>query len=204
MSESLLIPQGLLFDERGLIPAIVQSRGTGEILMVAWANADALRLTAETRRAHFWSRSRQELWLKGAASGNGVVVDEIRTDCDRDVLLYVGEASGPACHTGARSCFGEKPPTDAAFLESLASTIRHRRTSDPTESYTARLFAKGQNAILKKVGEEATEVVLALQSESEGRVAEESADLLFHLLVALELRGVPLSAVIEVLRSRQR
>ena len=200
---AIAMPEGLVFDASGLLPVIAQDRDSGDVLMLAWANAEAVARTAETGLAHFWSRSRKALWQKGETSGNALRVVEARADCDKDALLLVVEPVGPACHTGTRTCFGETSPTAAGMPFELARVVRERAQAKPEESYTARLLAKGQAAVLKKIGEEATEVVLAATAESDARLAEESADLLFHLLVALHQRGVPLSRVMEELRRRR-
>jgi phosphoribosyl-AMP cyclohydrolase / phosphoribosyl-ATP pyrophosphohydrolase len=200
---SVMLPAELKLDAQGLVPVIAQDRASGDVLMVAWANAEALRLTAETGLAHFWSRSRGTLWRKGESSGHELRVREARTDCDRDVLLLVVEPNGPACHTGARSCFGEESPTAAGMLEELRRVIAARAGADPERSYTARLLAKGLDHALKKIGEEATEVVLAGKAESDERLASESADLLYHLLVVLHARGVALERVLDTLRERR-
>jgi len=200
---AVALPEGLTFDEKGLIPVVVQDRASGDVLMVAHANAEALARTAETGLAHFWSRSRGALWRKGETSGNGLRVRDARTDCDRDVLLLTVEAEGPACHTGTRSCFGETTPTAAGILEELARLIARSAVERPEGSYTVRLLGKGLDHVLKKVGEEATEVVLAAKGESDERLAEEAADLMFHVLVALSLRGVSVRDVMGVLRRRR-
>lgn len=204
MTTPLVVPAGVVFDERGLVPAIAQDRSSGDVLMLAWADAEALRLTAETGLAHFWSRSRGRLWKKGESSGHTLRVTEIRADCDGDALLYVAEPAGPACHTGRRSCFGDGSPTLAGVLDELQALVRERRAADPDGSYTARLHAKGLDHVLKKIGEEATEVVLAAKAESDERLASEAADLLFHLVVAFEQRGVPFARAFEVLTERRR
>ena len=178
------IPADLVFAADGLLPVVAQDRSSGDVLMVAWANAEALRLTAETGDAHFWSRSRKDLWKKGETSGHVLRVREVRADCDRDPLLFIVDPDGPACHTGARTCFGDGTPTRAGVLVELARVIAERAATRPEGSYTSRLLAKGLDHTLKKIGEEATEVVLAAKGESDERLAEESADLLFHLLVA--------------------
>jgi phosphoribosyl-ATP pyrophosphohydrolase/phosphoribosyl-AMP cyclohydrolase len=200
---SVVIPTGLVTNEAGLLPVIVQDRASGDVLMVAWANAEALAKTAETGFATFWSRSRKTLWRKGETSGNGLRVVEARTDCDRDVLLFVVEPQGPACHTGARTCFGEDSPTAAGMLEELARVVAERAEAAPEASYTARLLAQGPDLVLKKMVEEATEVVLAARGESDERLVAESADLLYHLLVALHQRGLPLARVMDELRKRR-
>ncbi len=201
---SVAIPDGLSFDAAGLIPVVAQDRGSGDVLMVAYANVAALVRTAETGFAHFWSRSRQALWKKGETSGHMLRVVEVRADCDKDALLYVVEPSGPACHTGTRTCFGDDSPTAAGMLEEVARVVAARAQGAPGGSYTARLLAQGQDQVLKKIGEEATEVVLAAKGQSDERLAEEAADLLFHLLVALHQRSLPLSRVMDVLKERRR
>jgi phosphoribosyl-ATP pyrophosphohydrolase/phosphoribosyl-AMP cyclohydrolase len=197
------MPDGLVFDANGLLPVVVQDRASADVLMVAWANEEALRRTAETGLAHFWSRSRQALWRKGETSGNTLRVVEARADCDGDTLLLVVVPAGPACHTGARTCFGVTSATAAGMLEELARVVAERANAPAEESYTARLLAKGPGHVLKKIGEEATEVVLAARVESDDRLAEETADLLYHLLVALHQRALPLARVMDELRRRR-
>lgn len=197
------MPQDVVANEAGLVPVVVQDRDSGDVLMVAWSNAEALAETSRTGLAHFWSRSRQVLWRKGETSGNELRVVEARTDCDRDTLLFVVEPAGPACHTGARSCFGEGSPTAAGMLSELERVVAERAQAPTADSYTARLLAKGPDQVLKKIGEEATEVVLAARAQSEERLVEESADLLYHLLVALRMRGVDLARVMDELRRRR-
>jgi phosphoribosyl-ATP pyrophosphohydrolase/phosphoribosyl-AMP cyclohydrolase len=196
-------PGDLVFDANGLLPVVVQDRASGDVLMVAWANREAIAKTAETGLVHFWSRSRRALWRKGETSGNELRVAEARVDCDGDTLLLVVEPAGPACHTGARTCFGETSPTAAGMLEELVRVVAERAKAPVEESYTARLLAKGPDQVLKKIGEEATEVVLAARVQSDERLAEESADLLYHLLVALHQRGLPLARVMDELRRRR-
>jgi phosphoribosyl-ATP pyrophosphohydrolase/phosphoribosyl-AMP cyclohydrolase len=171
--------------------------------MVAHADAEALALTARTGQAHFWSRSRQALWRKGETSGNTLAVEAMRRDCDGDAVVLVVEPAGPACHTGSRTCFGSEPATLAGVLGALERVIADRAGADPETSYTARLLARGLDHSLKKVGEEATEVVLAAKGESDQRLAEESADLVYHLMVVLAQRRVPLARVLEVLAARR-
>jgi phosphoribosyl-AMP cyclohydrolase / phosphoribosyl-ATP pyrophosphohydrolase len=201
---TLVLPGELRFDASGLIPVVVQDRASGDVLMLAYANADALARTAETGFAHFWSRSRASLWKKGESSGNTLRVIEIRRDCDGDTLLMLAQPAGPACHTGTRTCFGDDTPSGAGILVELAALIAERARSMPEGSYTARLLTKGLDHALKKVGEEATEVLLAAKGENEERLAEESADLLFHLLIVLQQRGVAPEKVFDVLRRRRR
>ncbi len=200
---SAALPDGIVFDGAGLVPVVAQDRASGDVLMVAWANAEALAKTAETGVAHFWSRSRKALWRKGETSGNELKVVEVRRDCDGDTLLMLVEPTGPACHTGARTCFGDVSPTAAGMLEELARVVAARAAAPPEESYTARLLAKGPDQVLKKIGEEATEVVLAARVQTDERLVEESADLLYHLLLALHMRGVSLARVMDELRKRR-
>lgn len=201
---SLAVPGELRFDDAGLVPVVVQDRASGDVLMLAFANAEALARTAETGLAHFWSRSRQSLWRKGETSGNALRVRELRADCDRDAVLMVADPQGPTCHTGTRSCFGEDSPTLAGVIAELGRVFRRRAGADPETSYTARMLGAPIDAVLKKIGEEGTEVVIAAKSEGDERLAEESADLLFHLLLVLARRGLDVSAPLEALRSRRR
>jgi phosphoribosyl-ATP pyrophosphohydrolase/phosphoribosyl-AMP cyclohydrolase len=198
------VPESLVYDAAGLIPVVVQEAASGDVLMVAYANREALDRTAQTGRAHFWSRSRNALWRKGETSGNEMRVREMRTDCDRDALLMVVDPAGPACHTGARTCFGGETATSAGVLGELARVIDERASASPEGSYTARLLAKGPDHVLKKIGEEATEVVLAAKGESDERLAEEAADLVYHVMVAMAQRKVPFGRALEVLRARRR
>jgi phosphoribosyl-AMP cyclohydrolase / phosphoribosyl-ATP pyrophosphohydrolase len=201
---SLAVPDALAYDSAGLVPVVVQDAASGDVLMVAWANREALDRTAQTGLAHFWSRSRGALWRKGETSGNEMRVREVRADCDRDAVLMVVDPAGPACHTGTRTCFGDDTPTAAGIMAELGRVIAARASASPAGSYTARLLAKGPDHVLKKIGEEATEVVLAAKSESDERLAEEAADLLYHLTVALAQRRVPFARALEVLRARRR
>jgi len=200
---SAAIPKDLVTNDAGLVPVIVQDRASGDVLMVAWSNAEAMAKTAETGFATFWSRSRKALWRKGETSGHGMRVVEARTDCDRDVLLLVVEPQGPACHTNARTCFGEDSPTAAGMLEELARVVAERAGASPEESYTARLLATGRDQVLAKISEEAAELVAAARGESDERLAAEAADLLYHLVVALHQRRLPLTRVMDELRQRR-
>jgi phosphoribosyl-ATP pyrophosphohydrolase/phosphoribosyl-AMP cyclohydrolase len=218
------------FDEKKmeLIPAIVQDVNTREVLMLAYMNEEALRRTLETRRSWFWSRSRQELWCKGETSGNKQFVKEVRYDCDEDTILLLVEQIGPACHTGHRTCFyrslleensvdsegteqeGEKPrassrePRANTFLNDLYRVIVQRKEKMPEGSYTAELLSAGSDKILKKMGEELAELLLAAKGEGPKRVVAETSDLLYHLLVFLAAEGIPWSAVEEELGRRRR
>ncbi len=189
---------------KGLIPAIVQDGSTGRVLMLGFMNEEALEKTLETRRVTFWSRSRKCLWTKGETSGNYLELEEIRQDCDNDTLLVVAKPQGPCCHRGTLSCFaGDDEFSGLEFLGYLERLIAKRRKEMPEGSYTTKLFAKGLPEIAKKVGEEAVEVVLSA-SQEKLRSIEESADLLYHLLVFLNQREVTLGDVMEELRSRSR
>jgi phosphoribosyl-ATP pyrophosphohydrolase/phosphoribosyl-AMP cyclohydrolase len=203
------------FDERGLVPAVAQDAASGQVLMVAWMNEEALQLTRETGQAHFWSRSRQELWHKGATSGNIMHVRDIQVDCDADTLLLQVDPAGPACHTGNRRCFfrrlgGSFEPSSQPeaggddVLHALFATILDRQADPQPGSYTARLLGAGEDEVLKKVGEEAMEVILAAKGQGDGRLVAEVADLLYHLLVLLAARGVTLDGVEAELIRRRR
>jgi phosphoribosyl-AMP cyclohydrolase / phosphoribosyl-ATP pyrophosphohydrolase len=197
------IPERLVYDAAGLIPVVVQDGASGDVLMVAWANAEALARTAETGLAHFWSRRRRALWRKGETSGSGLRVREVRADCDRDALLMTAEPQGVTCHTGSRTCFGDATLTAAGVLDELRRVIARRAEERPEGSYTVRLLDRGLDYALKKLGEEAVEVVLAAKGETDERLAEESADLLYHLLVVLAQRGLSAADALEVLRRRR-
>jgi len=210
---AVTMDEEIKFDRRGLVPAVVQDASTGQVLMVAWMNREALRLTRETGQVHFWSRSRQELWHKGATSGNFMNVREILVDCDADTLLVKADPEGPACHTGERSCFYRRlmeAPDDATaeatgdILEELFGVILDRRKDRPQGSYTAALFQAGEDEILKKIGEEAMEVVLAAKGQGDDRLISETADLTYHLLVLLAARGLALADVERELAKRRR
>jgi phosphoribosyl-ATP pyrophosphohydrolase/phosphoribosyl-AMP cyclohydrolase len=195
------------FDDRGLVPCVVQDWTTGEVLTLAYTNAEALARTRETGELHLWSRSRGELWHKGATSGNVQKVRALRADCDFDAVLALVEPAGPACHTGARTCFhhGElEPPAPHEVLPGLERTIAERRAAgEPGSSYTAKLLADPAFTG-EKVQEEAEEVARAAREESDERVAEEAADVLYHLEVLLATRGLALRDAEEVLRGRRR
>ena len=194
------------FDERGLAPCVIQDWRSGEVLTLAYMNAEALARTRETGELHLWSRSRDELWRKGATSGNTQAVKALRFDCDLDAVLALVEPSGPACHTGARTCFhnGElDPPAPHEVLPGLERTIAERAAQRPEGSYTAELLADPPR-VGEKIREEAEEVARAAREESEARVAEEAADVLYHLAVLLRSRGLTLADAAEVLGARRR
>jgi phosphoribosyl-ATP pyrophosphohydrolase/phosphoribosyl-AMP cyclohydrolase len=196
----------IAFDERGLVPCVMQDWRTGEVLTLAYMNAEALRLTRETGEIHFFSRARQELWHKGAMSGHTQAVKAIRYDCDGDALLALVAPAGPACHTGERSCFyrGElEPQAPAEVLAALERTIDSRARSRPDGSYTVALLDDPALAGAK-VQEEAEEVVRAAREESDERVAEESADVLYHLAVLLRGRNLGLADAERVLDGRRQ
>src|SRR6187200_3372056 len=209
------------FDERGLVPCVMQDWGTGEVLTLAYMNDEALRRTRETGEMHFFSRSRGEIWHKGETSGNVQRVRQIRYDCDADALVALVEPAGPACHTGERSCFyrdlegtadsgvdappapGEPTPLPYEALAALERTLVARQRYRPAGSYTVELLEDPRLAG-DKVREEASEVVKAVNAESEERVAEEGADVVYHLAVLLLSRGVSMAEVLQILNGRRR
>jgi phosphoribosyl-AMP cyclohydrolase / phosphoribosyl-ATP pyrophosphohydrolase len=194
------------YDERGLVPCVVQDWNTGEVLTVAYMNAESLALTRETGEMHFFSRSRQELWHKGATSGNVQRLHQIRYDCDGDALVALVEPAGPACHTGERTCFhrGELVPTAPhESLPTLQRTVLERAANRPEGSYTVTLLDDAGLAGAK-VQEEAEEVARAAREESDQRVAEEAADVIYHLTVLMAGRGLTLADAERVLDDRRR
>lgn len=211
----------IAFDERGLAPCVAQDSTSGEVLTLAYVNEESLQLTVETGELHFYSRSREEIWRKGETSGNVLKLRQLRYDCDGDALVALVEPTGPACHTGERSCFyrelggaaatevdappaqGEPAPVVHEALATLERTLRSRAVERPEGSYTVELL-DDPKLIGEKVEEEAEEVVRAAREESDERVAEEAADLLYHLAVLLASREVPQSAAMEVLNGRRR
>jgi phosphoribosyl-ATP pyrophosphohydrolase/phosphoribosyl-AMP cyclohydrolase len=204
--------RGLVFDSQGLLPAIVQDRLTGQVRMMAWMNSESLARTLVTGRATFYSRSRRTLWEKGESSGNTLEVRGVYADCDGDTLLVLVDPTGPSCHTGRPNCFFRRVGSDGAieelaleaqpFLDELSHVLHQRRGETTDKSYTRSLLEAGAPKISGKLLEEARELGTALESESDERVASEAGDLLYHLLVGLELRGVSLRSVIEVLAKR--
>jgi phosphoribosyl-ATP pyrophosphohydrolase/phosphoribosyl-AMP cyclohydrolase len=193
------------FDERGLAPCVIQDWASGEVLTLAYMNAEALAKTRETGELHLWSRSRDELWHKGATSGHTQAVKALRLDCDGDAILALVEPAGPACHTGERTCFhnGDLTTMPHEVLPGLERTIAARAAEMPDGSYTAELLREGGRAG-EKVQEEAEEVARAAREESDERVAEEAADVLYHLAVLLRSRGLSLADAEEVLLARRR
>jgi phosphoribosyl-AMP cyclohydrolase / phosphoribosyl-ATP pyrophosphohydrolase len=202
--------QAIRYDSDGLVPCVVQDSRTGEVLTLAYMNEEAYRLTRETREVHFWSRSRQELWRKGETSGNTLTLSELRIDCDGDALVALAIPTGPACHTGERSCFfrdaesGKVPePALHEALVELERTLRLRQEERPEGSYTVELL-DDPGLVAAKVLEEAEEVTRAAREESGERVSEEAADVLYHLSVLLRSRDVALADVLGVLDERRR
>ena len=202
------------FDGSGLVPVIAQDAATGDVLTLAYANREAVEKTLASGEAYYYSRSRSELWRKGATSGNTQKVVEVNLDCDGDALLYMVEPRGPACHTGEKSCFftslagegvgvkaaGDRDVLFGTMVERLAGTIAQRHEEMPAGSYTVSLIEGGPERLAQKVGEEAVEVVIAALSGE--RLSEEAADLIYHLLVLLEERGVGTKQVAKVLHER--
>ncbi len=197
----------LTFDEKGLIPAIVQDEATGDVLMLAYMNAESIQKTIETKETWFYSRSRQQLWNKGATSNNRQHVKKMDVDCDGDTLLITVSPDGPACHTGERTCFFTNAYDESEALRSVVYEVRDaitERKNNPIDgSYTTYLFTEGVDKILKKVGEEATEIVIGAKNRDRENVAMEIADLIYHVLVLMEEQGVTIEDVQRVLRDRR-
>jgi phosphoribosyl-AMP cyclohydrolase / phosphoribosyl-ATP pyrophosphohydrolase len=194
----------LNFDKaNGLLPAIVQDANTRQVLMLGYMNKEALQKTLDEKRVTFWSRSKNRFWQKGETSGNVLNVESVKADCDGDTLLVFAYPTGPVCHTGVHTCFGEeKADAMSSVFERLENTIHDRRQKLPEGSYTTTLFQQGTGRIAQKVGEEAVETVVAALQHDREALKEESADLLFHLLVLLEDRGVTVADVAGVLEKR--
>ena len=223
MSENIRL-SAVKFGADGLVPVVTQESRSGDVLMVAYANREALERSLSTGLAHYFSRSRGKLWQKGETSEHVQRITEVRLDCDGDAVLYRVEQTGPACHTGTRTCFStvlgrtgrvpaERVVADGGATEEdpgghvlsrLAWTVASRAVARPQSSYTAQLLAGGVAKISQKVGEEAVEVVVAANSEDDERLASEAADLLYHLLVLLQARGVPLDVVLQELERREK
>jgi phosphoribosyl-ATP pyrophosphohydrolase/phosphoribosyl-AMP cyclohydrolase len=190
----------------GLLPAIVQDAGSGAVLMLGYMNREALAATEAAGRVTFWSRSKGRLWTKGETSGHFLVVKEIAADCDGDTLLILAEPTGPACHKGTPTCWGESPPQSMAqriaFLGQLEQVIAQRIAERPPGSYTAKLLAEGTRRIAQKVGEEGLELALAGVAQSDPEIIGEAADLLYHMLLLLKVKGLSLPQVVSELESR--
>lgn len=188
------------YDDRGLVPAIVQDVETGAVLMQAFMNAEALARTLELGKVTFYSRSRQQLWTKGESSSNFLLLNSLFLDCDSDSILVLATPAGPTCHTGTLTCFGDFE--NLPFLPYLQALIEGRKGADPTSSYTASLFAKGVDKVAQKVGEEAVELVIEAKNDDRDKFMGEAADLLYHYLVLLSEKGYTLKDVVELLRAR--
>lgn len=191
----------------GLVPAIVQDEQTGAVLMLGFMNEEALRITEETGRVTFYSRSQQKLWTKGETSGNFLQVVSITADCDNDTLLIQARPTGPVCHTGATTCFGEghtTQPSTGDLINKLETIIGQRQKDRVADSYIAGLFEKGINKIAQKVGEEAVELVIEAKDNDRERFLSEAADLLFHYLILLNAKDASFADVLDVLRSRRK
>ncbi len=194
----------------GLVPAVVQDHVTGKVLMVGFMNEEALVQTQSSGKVTFFSRSKQRLWTKGETSGNYLFLKQVISDCDNDTLLIKAQPVGPACHTGADTCFNEinthlnAAGQDLVFLSHLESTITNRKNNPTDKSYTASLFAKGINKIAQKVGEEAVEIVIEAKDNNDELFLGEAADLMFHYLILLQAKGFTLSDVTNVLQKRHK
>lgn len=203
-------PEAVRFDEKGLVPAIVQDAASKEILTLAYMNREALGLTLKTKEAWFYSRSRKRLWHKGETSGNVQKVVSIHLDCDQDAVLLQVIPEGLACHQGTYSCFEEEEPRDQSvtdrffIINELEAVIARKEAERPDGSYTTYLFDKGLDKILKKVGEEASEVIIAAKNGNAEELRQETADLLYHLLVLLREQKLPLDEVFQVLKDRRQ
>jgi len=188
----------------GLVPAIIQHADTGEVLMLGYMNADAVKATNKSKTVTFWSRSKERLWTKGETSGNTLKLVSIALDCDQDALLVQARPNGPTCHTGSKSCFGEAPGPDLAFLGALQRIVDERANGGAKDSYTAKMLARGVLKCAQKVGEEAVETAIAAAAEDDEALLGEAADLLYHLTVTLKARGLRLSQVADVLKDRHK
>jgi len=198
------------FDELGLVPAIVQDAVTGAVRMLGYMNRDALYLTLKTGNVHFWSRSRDKLWMKGETSGNVLHARDVRMDCDGDTLLVSVQADGPTCHLGTETCFDDgllatlqATPSSSRVVDDVAAVVADRHRNPVEGSYTTYLLSQGVDKIGKKIGEEAAEVIIAAKNEDVATIAAESSDLIYHLLVMLEATGVDVEKVWDVLATRR-
>ncbi|MDB5226677.1 MAG: phosphoribosyl-ATP diphosphatase [Bacteroidota bacterium] len=190
--------------ENGLLPAIIQDYRTGKVLMLGYMNEESLAKTKETGKITFYSRSKKRLWTKGEESGNFLQLKEIKLDCDNDTFLIKADPLGPVCHKGTDTCWDEKNEETFSFLHQLEDVIQDRKKNPKEGSYTNQLFNKGLNKIAQKVGEEAVEVVIEAKDTNDELFKNESADLLFHLLVLFTEKGIPLNEVIKILRERHK
>jgi len=194
----------------GLVPAIVQDASNDQVLMQGYMNEEALRLTLASGKTHFWSRTKGRIWLKGEESGHHSLVQNAVLDCDNDAILFKVQQIGPVCHTGEQSCFykplkaEDKQEVDAKMLERLFEVIKERIRNPTQKSYVSRLTAKGEDAVLQKIGEEATEIILAAKEDNPKEITHEAADVLFHILVLFAQKGIPLTRIFEELERRHK
>lgn len=186
----------------GLVPAIIQDYETNTVLMLGYMNEEALDLTIKNKKVTFFSRTKQRIWTKGETSGNFLVVEELKVDCDNDTVLIKAKPVGPVCHTGDDTCFAEENHSNTYFIDKLRGIIKNRKDNPSESSYTASLFAKGINKIAQKVGEEAVEIVIEAMDDNKELFLGEAADLLFHYLILLEAKEIELDEVMEVLIKR--
>lgn len=186
----------------GLVPAVVQDTNTHQVLMLGYMNEEAYKATLESGKVTFYSRSKERLWMKGESSGNELILDEIRVDCDKDTLLVKAKPKGPTCHTGAHTCFFEE--TSKGFLYKLESTISERIVSQSDDSYTSKMFRKGINKMAQKVGEEAVELVIEAKDDNMDLFENEAADLMYHFLLLLRAKNTNLENIERVLEERQK
>jgi len=194
----------------GLVPAIVQDASNDQVLMQGYMNEEALRLTLASGKTHFWSRTKGRIWLKGEESGHHSLVQNAVLDCDNDAILFKVQQIGPVCHTGEQSCFHkplkaeDKQEVDAKMLERLFEVIKERIRNPTQKSYVSRLTAKGEDAVLQKIGEEATEIILAAKEDNPKEITHEAADVLFHIMVLFAQKGIPLTRIFEELERRHK
>ncbi len=189
---------------QGLVPAIVQDASTKRVLMLGYMNKEAVNTTQEKQQVTFYSRSKKRLWTKGEESGHFLQLVDMAVDCDQDTLLIQANPVGPSCHTGDDTCWGEDNTSSYGFLTALEEVINDRKNNPSDKSYVARLFAKGMNKIAQKVGEEAVETVIEAKDENSDLFLNESADLLFHLMILLQAKGHRLDDVVQILEERQK
>ena len=189
---------------QGLVPAIVQDASTKRVLMLGYMNQEAVNTTQEKQQVTFYSRSKKRLWTKGEESGHFLQLVDMAVDCDQDTLLIQANPVGPSCHTGDDTCWGEDNTPSYGFLTALEEVINDRKNNPSDKSYVARLFAKGMNKIAQKVGEEAVETVIEAKDENSDLFLNESADLLFHLIILLQAKGHRLDDVVQILEERQK
>ena len=194
----------------GFVPVVVQDQSTNRVLMQAYMNEEALRLTLKSGKTHFWSRTKNRIWMKGEESGHYSLVQNAFLDCDNDAVLFKVQQVGPVCHTGEETCFykpitaEDRQTVDAKMLERLFEVIKERIRNPSEKSYVSRLTAKGEDAVLQKIGEEATEVVLAAKTNNSKEITFEAADEIFHIMVMLAQKGIPLSTIFEELDRRHK